>query len=176
MKIANPVATRDWCGRDQYAALVAWRDALFEKYRAVRARRRPEASPARRCILGAVNLSNDPGPALLDLHTKVALLALTVAALTAAGTFFQKLNGVRVGNAFLSGWLVLATLCFFPTFIITNKAFLMGWKISVFVPLTAATYVISMVAGRFYFREAVSWDKWVGCALIIAGVGAIARG
>lgn len=131
--------------------------------------------PAFVIVLG-VNISSDPGRALLALNTKIVVLALTVAGLTTAGTFFQKLNGVRVGNAFLSGWLVLATLCFFPTFVITNKAFLMGGKISVFVPLTAATYVLSMLAGRFYFREAVSWDKWLGCALIIAGVGAIARG
>jgi uncharacterized membrane protein len=123
-----------------------------------------------------VDLPNDPIRPLLTLNTKVVLLALTVAGLTAGGTFFQKLNGVRVGNVFLSGWLVLATFCFFPTFVITNKVFLMGGKMSVFVPLTAATYVLSMLAGRFYFRETVSWDKWFGCALIIAGVGAIARG
>jgi drug/metabolite transporter (DMT)-like permease len=123
-----------------------------------------------------VSLPNDPDRALLALNTKIVLLALSVAALTAAGTFFQKLNSVRLGSVFLSGWLVLATICFFPTFLITNKAFLMGGKISVFVPLTAATYVLSMLAGRFYFREVVSWDKWLGCALIIAGVGAIARG
>jgi uncharacterized membrane protein len=113
---------------------------------------------------------------LLALNTKVVVLALTVAALTAAGTFFQKVNGVRVGHVFLSGWIVLATICFFPTFLITNKVFLMGGKMSVFVPLTAATYVLSMVAGRFYFGETVSWDKWLGCLLIVAGVGAIARG
>jgi drug/metabolite transporter (DMT)-like permease len=113
---------------------------------------------------------------LLSLNAKVALLALAVAGLTAAGVFFQKLNGIRVGNVFISGWLILATLCFFPTFVITNKVFLMGGKVSVFVPLTAATYVFSILIGRFYFREAVSPVRWTGCALIIAGVAAIARG
>lgn len=123
-----------------------------------------------------MDLPSDSIRPLVTLNTKVILLALTVAGLTAGGTFFQKLNGVRVGNLFVSGWLLLATVCFFPTFLITNKVFLMGGKMSVFVPLTAATYVLSMLAGRFYFREAVSWDKWLGCALIIAGVGTIARG
>ena len=113
---------------------------------------------------------------LLALNTKVVVLALTVAALTAAGTFFQKINGVRLGHAFVSGWVLLATFCFFPTFLITNKVFLMGGKMSVFVPLTAATYVFSMLAGRFYFGETLSWDKWFGCLLIIAGVGTIGRG
>jgi drug/metabolite transporter (DMT)-like permease len=118
----------------------------------------------------------DPPRALLTLDTKVALLGLCSAALTAAGTFFQKLNGVRAGNAFLSGWLILACICFFPTFVIANKVFLMGGRMSLFVPATAAAYVFSMLIGRFYFGEEVSLNRWFGCALIMAGVGAIARG
>jgi uncharacterized membrane protein len=114
--------------------------------------------------------------AFLTLDMKVLLLGLLTAALTSLGIFFQKLNGIRAGNPYLTFWLVLATLCFFPTFLITNKVFLMGGRMSVFVPVTAGTYVLSMLAGRFYFGEAVSWDKWLGCALIIAGVGTIARG
>ncbi len=127
-------------------------------------------------ILGCVDLFNVTTRPLFALNVKVVVLALTVAALTAAGTFFQKINGVRMGHVVLSGWILLATFCFFPTFLITNKVFLMGGKMSVFVPLTAATYVFSMLAGRFYFGETLSWDKWCGCFLIIAGVGAIARG
>jgi drug/metabolite transporter (DMT)-like permease len=114
-------------------------------------------------------------PALM-LDANVILLGLSTAALTAAGTFFQKVNGVRVGNAFLSGWLVLAVICFFPTFVITNKVFLAGGKMSLFVPATAAAYVFSMLVGRFYFGEEVSYNRWFGCALIVAGVGIVARG
>ena len=126
--------------------------------------------------LCGVDLPNDSTRTLFSLNARVALLALAVAGLTTAGVFFQKLNGVRVGNVFVSGWLLLATLCFFPTFVITNKVFLMGGKLSVFVPLTAATYVFSILIGRLYFGEAVSSVRWAGCALIIAGVVAIARG
>jgi drug/metabolite transporter (DMT)-like permease len=108
--------------------------------------------------------------------TTVALLALATATLTAAGIFFQKLNGVRSGHPFVSGWLLLAVICFFPTFIITNKVFLLGGRMSVYVPVTASSYVLTMLAGRFYFHEVVSWDKWLGCGLILAGVAAIVRG
>jgi len=94
----------------------------------------------------------------------------------AAGTFFQKVNGVRAGNPFVSGWLVLATICFLPTFLIANKVFLMGGRLSLFVPATAANYVFSMLIGRFYFGEDVSLVRWLGCGLIMLGVGAIARG
>jgi uncharacterized membrane protein len=113
---------------------------------------------------------------LLTLDTKVVLLALCTAALTAAGVVFQKVNGLREGNVFLSGWLVLATACFFPTFLISNKVFLMGGKMSLYVPVTALTYVLSMLVGRFYFGEGISWGRWLGCALILAGIGAIALG
>jgi drug/metabolite transporter (DMT)-like permease len=113
---------------------------------------------------------------LFTLDTKVALLGLCTAALTAAGLFFQKLNGTRGGNLFVSGWLVLAIICFFPTFLIANKVFLMGGRMSLFVPATAMTYVFSMLTGRLYFGEEVSFARWVGCALIVAGVGVIARG
>jgi uncharacterized membrane protein len=119
----------------------------------------------------------DQTRSLLSLDAKVVLLGLVNAALTAAGIFFQKFNGTRAGaNAYLTGWLVLASACFFPTFVITNKVFLMGGRMSLFTPVTAVTYVLSMLVGRYYFGEAVSYVRWLGCALIIAGVGAIARG
>jgi drug/metabolite transporter (DMT)-like permease len=115
----------------------------------------------------------DSAGSILTADTKVVLLGLTSAALTTAGIFFQKLNGVRMGNAFVSIWLLLAIVCFFPTFVIANKVFLMGGRMSLFVPATAAMYVLTMLIGRFYFGEAVSSARWLGCALIVAGVTAI---
>jgi len=109
-------------------------------------------------------------------NATVVLLALATATLTAAGIFFQKLNGVREGHPLLSGWLLLAVVCFFPTFVIANKVFLMGGRISVFVPVTATSYILTILVGHFYFHESVSWAKWLGCGLILAGVGAIVRG
>ena len=106
----------------------------------------------------------------------VIVWGLITAALTSAGIFFQKLNGVRSGNPLVSGWLALAVICFFPTFVIANKVFLMGGRMSLFVPITAANYVFSMVISRYYFGEEVSYVRWFGCALIIAGVTTIARG
>jgi drug/metabolite transporter (DMT)-like permease len=118
----------------------------------------------------------DQARPLLSLDMRVVLLGLLTAILTAAGVFFQKVNGVRAGNAFVSGWLALAVVCFFPTFIIGNKVFLMGGKMSLYVPVTALTYVLSLLGGRYYFGETVSYGRWLGCALVLAGIGAIARG
>src|SRR5579883_1697194 len=105
----------------------------------------------------------------LSLDSKVLLLGLLTAALTAAGVFFQKVNGLRGGNAFMSPWLALACACFFPTFYIANRVFLMGGKMSLYVLATAATYVFSIGIGRLYFGESVSTGRWVGCALIVLG-------
>ncbi len=117
----------------------------------------------------------EPLPPLLTLNTKVALLGMGSAALTTLGIFFQKLNGVRAGNAYFSGWLFLATVCFFPTFVIANKVFLMGGRMSLFVPATALTYVFTMFVGSFYFGESIPSGRWIGCALIVAGVIAVVR-
>jgi drug/metabolite transporter (DMT)-like permease len=113
---------------------------------------------------------------IFSSDARVAAWGVVTAALTSAGIFFQKLNGVRSGNPLVSGWLALAVICFFPTFVIANKVFLMGGRMSLFVPATAANYVFSMMLSRFYFGEDVSSVRWCGCALVIAGVTAIARG
>lgn len=120
--------------------------------------------------------SDLPDKTFWTLQAKVVLLALCTATLTAAGTFFQKINGERAGNAFLSIWLIIATLCFFPTFVITNKVFLLGGRMSLYVPITAANYFLSMLLGRFYFHEDVSVARWLGCGLIVAGVTVIVAG
>jgi uncharacterized membrane protein len=113
---------------------------------------------------------------VLASDAEVAIWGLCTAALTAAGIFFQKLNGVRAGHPLLSPWLALAVICFFPTFLIANKIFLLGGRMSLFVPATAANYVFSMLISRYYFGEEVSYTRWFGCALIVAGVTAIAGG
>jgi hypothetical protein len=118
----------------------------------------------------------EPRGFTLTLDTKVLLLGLLTAALTAAGVFFQKLNGVRAGNAYVSPWLALAVACFFPTFIIGNKVFLMGGKMSLYILATSATYVFSIAIGRMCFGEGVSIGRWVGCGLIVIGVAVTARG
>lgn len=112
----------------------------------------------------------------LSLDAQVALLGLANAVMMTAGSFFQKLNGTRAGGLLLSGWIVAATLCFLPTFFIGNLVFLRGGRISVFIPMSAATYVLTLIVARLYFREVVGGGQMLGCLLIVAGVVLIARG
>lgn len=109
------------------------------------------------------------------LHVKVLLLAVLNAVLVTAGASFQKLNAVRSSNVVVSGWLIAAAACLVPTFFIGNVAFAIGGRMSHFVPVTAVTYVLSLVVGKVAFCEDVGTDKVVGCLLIVAGVALIAR-
>ena len=101
---------------------------------------------------------------------------VATAVLMALGLFFQKLNGTRGGNVWITPYLALATLAYFPTFIIGNKVFAIGGRMSLYVPVTAASYLISMVVGRMYFAEPVSPLRWVGGVVIILGVTLVASG
>jgi drug/metabolite transporter (DMT)-like permease len=111
----------------------------------------------------------------ISTDTKVVALGVFNAVLMAAGTFFQKLNGVREGHIMISPWIVLATLCYMPTFFIGNWVYQMGGRLSVFVPLTALTYVLTLALGRFFFKESVNLTQVAGCVLILGGVALISR-
>lgn len=118
----------------------------------------------------------DHARALLSLDAKVVIFGLLNATLMTVGMCLQKLNGMRGGHPLWSGWLLLSLVCFAPTFPIANKVFLAGGRMSLFIPMGALSYVLAMLAGRFYFGEIVSMTKWAGCALILAGVTVTARG
>jgi len=112
----------------------------------------------------------------IPLEVRVIALGLLNAVLMSAGIFFQKLNSVRGGNIYLSVLLVCAFIAYGPTFWIGNHVYSIGGRVSLFVPMSAAMYVLTMALGRFYFQEPVSGGAWVGAGLVVAGVALIARG
>lgn len=112
----------------------------------------------------------------MSVDVKVALLGLLNAALMAAGSVFQKVHGIRTGSvATPSAWLLAALVCFTPTFFIGNLAYAIGGRISIFVPMSAAMYILVTVAGKIVFGEALATTQVLGCAFILAGVALIAR-
>ena len=122
-----------------------------------------------------MELPNPPPSSGLSLDAKVAIAGVVSAAFTTAGVAFQKLNGTHSGNVFISVWLLIANLCFLPTFLIGNKVFLMGGNMSLFQPVTALNYVFTMVLASIYFGEAIPSGRWFGCGLIVMGVIACLR-
>lgn len=65
-------------------------------------------------------------------------------------------------------WLWIALLL-----IIANNLFwlwlLKEYPFSVVYPLTSLGFVFGMLAGIFIFHESVTWLKWLGVVLIMAG-------
>jgi drug/metabolite transporter (DMT)-like permease len=108
------------------------------------------------------------------VQAKVVLLALANAGLMTAGIFFQKLNGARGGNVFVSRWLVLSVICYLPTFFLGNLAFAIGGKMSVFIPVSAVMYVLVIAVGRWAFGEPIALVQVGGCLLVLVGVALIA--
>jgi len=64
---------------------------------------------------------------------------------------------VLLGTALLILWLL-------------SRMTLLGWAdLSYVLPVTALGYVGSAVLGRVFFGEQVTWQRWLGTLLIVAG-------
>ena len=110
----------------------------------------------------------------LSVDTKVVLLGILNALLITTGVVFQKF-ATRGGSVLGNAWTIAALAAYLPTFFIGNLAFAIGGRASVFVPVTALTYVLVTIAGKLLFGESVGAPNVAGIALIVAGVAFIAR-
>lgn len=77
--------------------------------------------------------------------------------------------------AILNPWVacgILLLLAFFASYMSA-----LSWADLTYVlPATSLGYVLVALAGRFAFHEAISPMRWLGIALITAGVGFVAAG
>ena len=65
---------------------------------------------------------------------------------------------VLLGTALLILWLL-------------SRMTLLGWAdLSYVLPVTSIAYVASAVLGRVFFGEMVTWQRWLGTALIVVGI------
>lgn len=114
------------------------------------------------------------------------LVLAGVAAFSAAGDSLlargmKDLGGVSLHNlsslilAILDPWVaggVLLLLAFFASYMAA-----LSWADLTYVlPATSLGYVLVALAARFGFHEAISPTRWLGIALITAGVGFVAAG
>lgn len=83
---------------------------------------------------------------------------------------FSPANLLRViGRAFCHGWMWLGislmTISFFALLM------LLSWEnVSFVVPLTALSYVVGALGGKFLLGERVEPRRWVGVLLVCLGV------
>jgi uncharacterized membrane protein len=52
-----------------------------------------------------------------------------------------------------------------------SRMTLLGWAdLSYVLPMTSIGYVASAVLGKVFFGEVVTWQRWLGTLLIVAGI------
>ncbi len=118
-------------------------------------------------------------------HLKTRLVASAVILSNVAGNFFLS-RGLR-GNpltstgsifgclfAFLNPW-VLTGVSLLVFWMLARMALLSWADLSYVLPITALGYVLTVLAGRVLLFEQVSWTRWAGTLLIVAGVSLAGR-
>ena len=119
-------------------------------------------SPRQYTILGLVALCAPLGDTCLSRGmTQLPAISLAHPATLIAAVFTP---WIALGIALLIG--------FFASYLTA-----LSWADLTFVlPATAFGNVIVALFARFWLHEAISWQRWLGVALITIGVGFVARG
>ncbi|MDA8234511.1 MAG: EamA family transporter [Clostridia bacterium] len=88
----------------------------------------------------------------------------------------DKLGGINAGNwlQVVTSWPILAGMVLYVLatgvwFVILSRA-----NLSVAYPMQSIAYVLGMVAGFVFFKEAIPLNGWLGGLLVIMGVSLIA--
>lgn len=74
-----------------------------------------------------------------------------------------------VGRAFRLGWMwvgfLMMTLAYFALLGMLARA-----NVSFVIPVTALSYVVGAIGGRWFLGEGVTHQRWIGVLLVCAGV------
>jgi drug/metabolite transporter (DMT)-like permease len=77
-------------------------------------------------------------------------------------------------ESFLNPWVVLGVALLILWTL--SRMTLLSWAdLSYVLPVTALGYVLTVMAGRLFLGEVVSWKRWAGTLLIVAGVSLVGR-
>jgi drug/metabolite transporter (DMT)-like permease len=72
-------------------------------------------------------------------------------------------------RALANPW-VIAGVCVLVLWMISDLALLSRADLSFVLPVTASAYVLIAIAGHFGLAEHISWERWLGIAIITGGV------
>lgn len=114
----------------------------------------------------------------VDLKTKV--LTVFVVATNVLGNFSMswgmKHQSAALGlspldyiRPIFTPWVLLGTVLLILWLL--SRMTLLGWAdLSYVLPVTSMGYVMSAVLGKVFFGELVTWQRWLGTALIVVGI------
>jgi drug/metabolite transporter (DMT)-like permease len=72
-------------------------------------------------------------------------------------------------KAFANPWTLLG-ICVLAIWMLSDLALLSRADLSFVLPVTASAYVLVALGGHFLLHEHISWERWLGIALITGGV------
>lgn len=78
-------------------------------------------------------------------------------------------------KAMFTPWVAFGILLLI-VWMLTRMTLLSWADLSYVVPVTAIGYVLTVVVGRFFLLEQVSWQRWAGTLLVVAGVALVTAG
>lgn len=119
----------------------------------------------------------------VDFKTK--LLTIVVVATNVLGNFAMswgmKHQPVDLGlsplayiRIIFTPWVLLGTLLLIVWLL--SRMTLLGWAdLSYVLPVTSVAYVLTAILGKVFFNEQVSWQRWSGTLLIVAGIVFVGR-
>jgi uncharacterized membrane protein len=93
-------------------------------------------------------------------------------------TDFGAVTSANWRHLFASLWnpWVLSGICLLLLFLCSYLSALSWADLTYVLPATAISYVLMALLGKFFLHETVTVGRWLGIALITAGVGFVAGG
>ena len=130
-----------------------------------------------------LRVADVPSSAALLLKTR--LLTIIVVLTQVMGDYFLSYGLRRVGSlvgrppldfivALTNPWVALGVLLLI-LWLFSHMVLLSWADLSYVLPVTSIGYVLVTLTGRFFLHETVSWMRWGGVILIVAGVILVGR-
>jgi drug/metabolite transporter (DMT)-like permease len=119
------------------------------------------------------------------IRLKTRIVGTVVVLSNVLGNYFLSLGLKRHGplvtlsplpyvEALFSPWVTLG-VSLLILWLLSRMALLSWTDLSYVLPVTSIGYVLTALAGRFFLAEQVSWQRWAGTLLIVAGVVLVGR-
>ena len=77
-------------------------------------------------------------------------------------------------QALFNPWVLLG-ISLLITWMLSRMALLSWADLSYVLPVTSIGYVLAAFAGRVFLEERISWQRWIGVVLIVAGTALVSR-
>ena len=75
-------------------------------------------------------------------------------------------------QALLNPWVLLG-ISLLITWMLSRMALLSWADLSYVLPVTSIGYVLAALAGWIFLEERISWQRWIGVILIVAGTALV---